>query len=383
MPRVKTTERIRFDPQTRSDVYHKCECRCAHCGVHLSYHSDFTVEHVIPINKGGTNDMDNLVALCEACNKAKSDDIIQPADYYAYLPKNRLIKVQALFDKYIRSVDFLDKNNLFLLDRFDLETKNVVFVKQCKQLLVPTVSRVEKLRKADAFDWLYEHYVGRLCTGDKSLMANNADAMRDVYKCVSSNGTVLFLFSLYVKKMEWIAQDTESRNTLCADLYFNPEIKIRPHATIPTLYLHFMSIVQIVQRKFGRIAPCTAIECFARAPHSDRIANSVFQFIEDHTSHGVAAKFIEGDERADSYCNGICVVLLNATERKGTALARSKGYRSIRDMVEAEGHDWLVDPLDDALEKIQEQVPDQPKAPPPKQKPRDRKYKTKKKNRKK
>lgn len=385
MPRIKTTERVRFDPQVRSDVYHRCACRCAHCGAHLSYSSDFTIEHVIPIAKGGTNDEANLIALCETCNKAKGDDIIRPVDYYKHLPKDRLEQVQALFDEYIHAVDFLDKDNLFLLDRFDLPTNNVVFVKQRKQLLIPTTSRVEKMRKEDAFQWLYERYIGRLCTGDKSLMANDPERLRDIYRCTTASGTDLFLFSIYVKRMEWSPQgpagtkpDTE-RNTLCVDLYFNPEIKLRPNATIPTMYMHFMNIIQMVQKTFIRIAPCTAIECSIRSPHSDKTACEFFRFMSDQTKHGISGKFIEGEEADDAYCNGVCIMLFNATEKQGADFAKSHGHKSVHAMVDAEGPGKLTDPLDRALEKIQEQVPEKPAGPPPKQKPSDRKYRHKKK----
>jgi 5-methylcytosine-specific restriction endonuclease McrA len=43
--------------------------KCFRCG------SDgpLTIEHVIPLGRGGTNDLGNLRLFCEPCNWAKSD----------------------------------------------------------------------------------------------------------------------------------------------------------------------------------------------------------------------------------------------------------------------------------------------------------------------
>jgi 5-methylcytosine-specific restriction endonuclease McrA len=41
---------------------------CAYCGQQAD-----TVDHIVPLNKGGTNDPDNLTAACNRCNGAKSD----------------------------------------------------------------------------------------------------------------------------------------------------------------------------------------------------------------------------------------------------------------------------------------------------------------------
>lgn len=49
----------------RRDGFH-----CAHC---KSSGNDLQIDHVIPISKGGTNDMGNLQILCRDCNEAKSD----------------------------------------------------------------------------------------------------------------------------------------------------------------------------------------------------------------------------------------------------------------------------------------------------------------------
>lgn len=38
--------------------------------------SDLTVDHIVPLAKGGTHDVDNLAVLCRACNSRKHDRLL-------------------------------------------------------------------------------------------------------------------------------------------------------------------------------------------------------------------------------------------------------------------------------------------------------------------
>ena len=54
------------------------EQRCGYCGrkiyTHLIYSPLlYTVDHITPISKGGTNKKRNLIASCAECNSAKRD----------------------------------------------------------------------------------------------------------------------------------------------------------------------------------------------------------------------------------------------------------------------------------------------------------------------
>jgi 5-methylcytosine-specific restriction endonuclease McrA len=42
---------------------------CAHCGTA----NDLTIDHIIPLAKGGANQLHNLQMLCAACNTKKAD----------------------------------------------------------------------------------------------------------------------------------------------------------------------------------------------------------------------------------------------------------------------------------------------------------------------
>lgn len=74
---VHKIKRKQFSAAERVKIYNKGKGRCAICGKFVPYDS-FTVDHIIPLAKGGTNAMDNLQAACSVCNLIKQD--ILPED---------------------------------------------------------------------------------------------------------------------------------------------------------------------------------------------------------------------------------------------------------------------------------------------------------------
>lgn len=56
----------------RVDVFKRDNFRCVFCGA-TSRHTQLQVDHIIPVSKGGRNDLSNLQTLCWECNRGKSD----------------------------------------------------------------------------------------------------------------------------------------------------------------------------------------------------------------------------------------------------------------------------------------------------------------------
>ena len=63
-------KRIQFDAKLRQDVYERSGHHCELCGREIGV-NEFTVDHIIPLARGGTNDMNNLRCLCHECNTMK------------------------------------------------------------------------------------------------------------------------------------------------------------------------------------------------------------------------------------------------------------------------------------------------------------------------
>ncbi len=53
-------------------LYNRDERQCFYCGKPLSF-QQMTIDHVVPISRGGTDDVFNLVLCCRECNDAKGD----------------------------------------------------------------------------------------------------------------------------------------------------------------------------------------------------------------------------------------------------------------------------------------------------------------------
>lgn len=63
------------------EVFNKSNYKCVICAItnedHLiDYGTNLHVDHIIPITKNGTNDIDNLQLLCRKCNVSKGNKLI-------------------------------------------------------------------------------------------------------------------------------------------------------------------------------------------------------------------------------------------------------------------------------------------------------------------
>lgn len=56
-----------FRKKRRPEVLARDENICKYCGSN----EDLEIDHIIPLAKGGTNDLDNLQILCRHCNRKK------------------------------------------------------------------------------------------------------------------------------------------------------------------------------------------------------------------------------------------------------------------------------------------------------------------------
>lgn len=60
---------------TRDDFFRLVESQqsCKYCGVAFSEKTPPTIDHVIPLSKGGTHTKDNIVLACKSCNSKKGN----------------------------------------------------------------------------------------------------------------------------------------------------------------------------------------------------------------------------------------------------------------------------------------------------------------------
>lgn len=60
----------------RSKILIRDQFVCKYCGIEGEGETQWCVDHVVPLSRGGTNDESNLVACCMPCNSSKSDRLL-------------------------------------------------------------------------------------------------------------------------------------------------------------------------------------------------------------------------------------------------------------------------------------------------------------------
>ena len=88
-------KRKQFSQTERMAVYNNSKGRCGICGKFIPYNS-FTIDHIIPLAKGGTNAMDNLQVACGVCNLIKQD--ILPENLMKKLTEIILYQMRKSYD---------------------------------------------------------------------------------------------------------------------------------------------------------------------------------------------------------------------------------------------------------------------------------------------
>lgn len=88
-------KRKQFSQTQRMAVYNNSKGRCGICGKFIPYNS-FTIDHIIPLAKGGTNAMDNLQVACGVCNLIKQD--ILPENLMKKLTEIILYQMRKSYD---------------------------------------------------------------------------------------------------------------------------------------------------------------------------------------------------------------------------------------------------------------------------------------------
>jgi len=76
------TQRKPISRHLRGDVWSMSNGHCWYCGLHLNPFRDFVVEHVIPLCRGGADDITNMVPACAYCNECKG--IMTPDEWLPF-----------------------------------------------------------------------------------------------------------------------------------------------------------------------------------------------------------------------------------------------------------------------------------------------------------
>jgi 5-methylcytosine-specific restriction endonuclease McrA len=69
---VPRMPRVYIPANTQRAVIERAQGRCEYCQSRADYTTEpFAVEHIIPVSRGGTSEIDNLAFSCSGCNGHK------------------------------------------------------------------------------------------------------------------------------------------------------------------------------------------------------------------------------------------------------------------------------------------------------------------------
>ena len=115
--RHKVTSRDTFSYDFKQRIMQKSDEKCCICGKKCYIGYGATIDHFIPIIRGGTNDEANLVQMCEECNKQKDDQIYSPSYVEKYLTKDAYDALWDYVYEYFNSYEYADSKNLMVFDK--------------------------------------------------------------------------------------------------------------------------------------------------------------------------------------------------------------------------------------------------------------------------
>ena len=118
--RQQVTERETFSEDVKQHIQEKSDDRCVWCGkkVFLGYQG--TIDHFIPIKKGGTNDPVNLVLMCHDCNQKKGSRIFPVNVAATYLKDEYVDELGDYFEEYVKKYDYVSRGNLMASDVYEM-----------------------------------------------------------------------------------------------------------------------------------------------------------------------------------------------------------------------------------------------------------------------
>lgn len=219
--RVREENRYTFTLEEKQKMLERSNGVCAHCGKVLKVgNKDCTAEHVIPLSKGGRNDLSNLVCLCKDCNYDKSN-LVAPVKWYKYIKESEVPSLNRLMKRYYKDYCHISQNNFYHDDIIIIsEEINIQTAERCggKPIFVKTNFMIKKANKNRDLDILVDAYVRynkRLgITCDLKFITCTVKLYLDkgaIYYCVDKGGNIRFVIPVMFRSVDI---ETEFRKEL-------------------------------------------------------------------------------------------------------------------------------------------------------------------------
>jgi len=321
MKRERIAERETFDTQKHDDVGWKSDNKCCHCGKETYYGFGATIDHFVPLSKGGLNRDFNLIMLCRDCNDEKGDKVVD----LTYIKENTLKKphYQALagyYESYLMSFDFMSRNNMFACDYYEymLVSKKYAEMSPKKQAKIKPFGKKVISQKAtdNDFDKVCKYYAEYLQKYDmysdmESVEVNIAFWMKygSIYY-IEDKGEIINMQAYFVRPASGPEYVEDSKYLL--NMYI-----FSKYAT-ETAYSITMNMIQNL--------PQHLIE----EQHLPGIVLKLSMLEEDKLTNQIYASLVPADQIYLDYngmVNSICLTCISEETHKKGGMSKLDGYK--------------------------------------------------------
>ena len=151
-------EKLTYDE--KADICRKSDNRCCHCGEIKFLGYGATIDHFVPLNKGGSNQSLNLIMLCEDCNHEKDNKLVD-VSYIPYLKEPYKTQLHDYVTNYAGLFDYLSRNRLFMFDEYEISlncTPNNKYIKNKNAFCIKYKIKLATWNDYDKICAYYESY---------------------------------------------------------------------------------------------------------------------------------------------------------------------------------------------------------------------------------
>ena len=145
--------RVSLPKSVRFEVFKRDKFKCQYCGEEAP-NVILEVDHIVPVSKGGTNDIFNLVTSCRDCNRGKSDKKLDD-DTVVKKQKRQLDELQERREQIEMMIRW--KEELTEETKMEIEAiERLIFSNAEKRITEYAKKEVKRLIKRFGFKDVYE-----------------------------------------------------------------------------------------------------------------------------------------------------------------------------------------------------------------------------------